>query len=438
MQRMLLIYSDKSSSRLLYVLDFVFSGVAGLVYEHTSDLVQYKNFDGIKINYSAHPIDENEFFLFSTSFLFENDLISHKVNILDFEETKALFPSQTHSDLPFDLFSAVFYMLSRYEEYQPYIKDKHGRFKPTDSISYKNGFLKKPVVDIWIISFIEKLNKKFGVQLTSASKKYKFINTIDIDIAYSYKLKGIYRNIYGYLRSLKNVRFSEVIDRTRVVTGLNKDPFDTYDYILSMLQKYNLNTIFFVHVGDYGTYDKNIPYKNNKFRDLIRHLSDYAEIGIHPSYESAIKPEKVQIEIERLSEIIKKDITKSRQHFLKLTFPKTYRCLTDNRIKDDYSLGYASEVGFRAGTCTPFKFFDLDTNTTTSLVIHPFSIMEGTLKDYQNKNQEEALQCIAEQIAEIRNVNGEFISLWHNESLSNAERWVGWNQVYEKMINLAL
>ena len=443
---MLLIYSEKSSPRLQYVMDFIFSDVAAAVYEHTTDLEQYVNFNGSKLNYSSQRIEENEFFLAAFPFIFENDLTTQRVNVIDFEETKALFPisriesseNNRTADFPFDIFSAVFYMLSRFEEYQPFIKDIHGRFKPTESIAFNNGFLNKPVVNIWVKHFIDKINNKLSLKLSPKPKKYNFINTLDIDIAYSFINKGLYRNFFGYLRSVKNGNMGEIMERTRVITGLHKDPFDTFDLILDLHQKYNLNTVFFIHVGDYGLYDKNIPYKNNKFRDLIRHLSDYAEIGIHPSYESSTKQEKLQIEIERLSEIIKKDITKSRQHFLKLTFPKTYRNLLNNKIKEDYSLGYASEVGFRAGTCTPFKFFDLDTNQKTALTIRPFSIMEGTLRDYQHKNKQEALQSITQQIEAVKSVNGEFISLWHNESLSNADRWEGWHEVYEKMINLAL
>ena len=435
---MLLIYSYKSGPRLQYVLDFIFSDVLNIPFEHTTDLERYTNYEGGKLNYSLQRVTENEFFLCSAPFIFENNLSTYKIDIIDFEGFKALFPVNQNADLPYDIFSAVFYMLSRFEEYQPFIKDVHDRFEPTDSLAYKNGFLNKPVVNLWIISFIEKINKKLSVNLPAKAGKYRFVNTFDIDLAYSYRNKGMYRNMFGYLRSLKHANSSEIIERSRVLSGLSKDPFDTYDFILDYQQKFNLNTIFFVHVGDYARYDKNIPYKNNKFRDLIRHLSDYAYIGIHPSYESSSKVEKLSIEIERLSEIIKKDITKSRQHFLRLTFPKTYRQLIENKIKEDFSLGFASEVGFRAGTCTPFKFFNLDTNQATSLTIRPFSIMEGTLKDYQNKTPQEALKCINKQIAEIKNVNGEFISLWHNESLSNTGRWIGWKEIYAQMINEAL
>jgi len=34
----------------------------------------------------------------------------------------------------------------------------------------------------------------------------------------------------------------------------------------------------------------------------------------------------------------------------------------------------------------------------------------------------------------VKNVNGTFISVWHNESLSDRDIWKGWKLVYEKML----
>ena len=38
----------------------------------------------------------------------------------------------------------------------------------------------------------------------------------------------------------------------------------------------------------------------------------------------------------------------------------------------------------------------------------------------------------------VKAVNGNFISVWHNESLCDKGIWVGWKEVYEKMLNTAL
>ena len=64
--------------------------------------------------------------------------------------------------------------------------------------------------------------------------------------------------------------------------------------------------------------------------------------------------------------------------------------------------------------------------------------MDGTLRDYNHIEAKDAISHIKPLIDEVKAVNGTFISLWHNESLSNQKRWVGWDVVYEEMIKLAL
>src|SRR3972149_4750237 len=112
-------------------------------------------------------------------------------------------------------------------------------------------------------------------------------------------------------------------------------------------------------------------------------------------------------------------IKNSRQHFLKLTLPETYRNLIDLDITDDYTMGFASQVGFRASICNSFNFYDLDMELETNLKIHPFAVMEGTLKNNMNIHRDDALQKIKQLIDEVKTVNGQFISLWHNDTLSN-------------------
>jgi hypothetical protein len=37
----------------------------------------------------------------------------------------------------------------------------------------------------------------------------------------------------------------------------------------------------------------------------------------------------------------------------------------------------------------------------------------------------------------VRSVDGEFISLWHNETFSDTGRWKGWRSTYEEMLKYA-
>ena len=72
---------------------------------------------------------------------------------------QAFFKSE--GDYPFDIFSAVFYLLSRYEEYLPHKKDMYGRYAHENSLAFKEGFLNLPLINIWLEDFKNVLKKKF-------------------------------------------------------------------------------------------------------------------------------------------------------------------------------------------------------------------------------------------------------------------------------------
>ena len=75
-----------------------------------------------------------------------------------------------------------------------------------------------------------------------------------------------------------------------------------------------------------------------------------------------------------LEEITGETISASRQHYLKLKLPVTYQQLIKNGIEEDYTIGYHDAYGFRAGTCKPFLFFDVEKNETTKLRLFPFAV----------------------------------------------------------------
>jgi len=94
-------------------------------------------------------------------------------------------------------------------------------------------------------------------------------------------------------------------------------------------------------------------------------------------------------------------------------------------------MGYADNVGFRAGICTPFTFFDLLEDKEISVTIHPFAYMDGSLNQYLGLSIEESIQKIKQLKREVKAVNGQFIGVWHNETLNDKGIWKGWKTVYE-------
>ena len=432
---MLLIYTHKITSRNKYILNLLFKDILGIDIQLTTDVEKFKTHKEAKLSYTHNPIGDELFFI-SRNLLFETGITEQNISVFEHNNSKVFFATGKASALPFDVFAASFYLVSRYEEYLPYIRDEHDRFSAQDSLAYMNGFLQKPVVNSWILWLKELIQKRYPA-FSFPEKKYEFISTIDIDNAYAYREKGFTRSIGGYLKSFSQFDIGEIIERTRVLLGLQKDPYDTYAFQLEMIKKYKLKSIYFFLLGDYGVNDKNLPIESKKFQSLIKMLGDYARVGIHPSYGSNKSKEQLKKEVQRLSHVLHREVTESRQHFLKLTFPETYRNLIDLDITDDYTMGFASQVGFRASICSPFNFYDLDMELETKLKIHPFAVMEGTLKYYMKVQPEDAMEKIKPLIDEAKAVNGVFISLWHNDTLNNSKLWKGWQAVYEDMVSYA-
>jgi hypothetical protein len=430
---MLLIYTPRITKRLNFILRLLFHELLGLDTGITSKVEEYLSCSGPKLAYGVCP-QQGELYLASSGLLFETGISGKELRYIDFEGVKAFFPVYDDASFfPFDVLSASFFLVSRYEEYLPHIRDVHGRFQACTSEAFKHGFLRRPLVNIWALSVKQKLAEKYpGMKF--GNRSFRFIPTYDIDAAYSFRHKGFTRAIGGFMKALQVGNFAEIKQRIRVFYGTENDPFDTFPLQFEWQKKYNLNPVYFILFADYGLNDKNIPVNNRYFQALIKAIADYAEVGIHPSYGSNSNPGKLGEEISRLSKVLKREITRSRQHFLKLEFPATYRNLINLDITEDYSMGFASEPGFRAGICDPFNFFDLDLDIETTLRVYPFAVMDGTLNDYMKLKPENAFSHIEPMLNEVKMVGGTFISLWHNESLSNAGRWRGWLRVYEELL----
>lgn len=429
----MLIYSHKITNRLQYIFKTIFTDVLLTNIEITGNLNQFESFEGVKINYSNSKLNSGIFFQPST-ILFETGINEQNISVFEFESNKCFFSVGRDSVFPFDPFAASFYLISRYEEYLPHIKDQHERFVASESLALQHSFIEEPLVNIWANRIKQEIEQHY-TDFKFPKRKFEFISTLDIDNAYAYKNKGFLRMVGGLLKSFPQGTFAE---RLKVLTNKELDPYDTFDYQNEIHKVHHIKPIYFFLLGDYGVNDKNIPVKNKTFQSLIKSLADYHIIGIHPSYASNQNIATLQKEIRRLQDITHRNTTKSRQHFLKLNLPNTYRNLIDNDITEDYTMGYAEVSGFRASICSPFYFYDLDTEVTTKLKVIPFTIMEATLQYYNKATPEEALTKIKNLMQKVKAVNGTFVSVWHNESLSDKTIWKGWKMVYEEMLKEAV
>jgi hypothetical protein len=413
---MLLIYLPAVTPRTEYVFDLVFKTELGIDYITTTNRYAFDRYGQEKLNYSSTRTDKN-LFVKASPLLFQNTIEKLNISVEKKHNTSVLFADDISCDMGFDIFAAVFYMVSRYEEYHPFTPDEHGRFKAAESLAYKNNFLQYPVVDLWIQHFKKILSEKFP-SLLFRSSSFKTILTYDIDIAYAYRGRNIFRSIGATAKDVLKFKPKNILHRLNTFITKN-DPWDVYDSLKNTIEANNLNTIFFFLLGDYSTYNKNIDYDHPLMKKLVKKISEFTEIGIHPSYRSSEIPGTILTEKQRLENLSNKRITKSRQHYLRFILPDTYNQLLEAGITEDYSMGFADMPGFRAGTCTPFYFYDLEKERATTLKIFPVTFMEGAFIDYMKLSPSETFENIFKLIEQVKNVNGTFISIWHNNTISS-------------------
>ena len=423
---MLLIYIFKSTARSEYVFEFIFKEQIDISYSVTNDLSDFEDFQGLKINYSNQRLSSG-FFINNAGVLPDDSLKKIEVPLAEKQGKKVLFPSND-CDLGFDLFSATFYMLSRYEEYLPFTEDEHGRFPYSESIAYKNDFLETPIID----EGIETLCTLAGIP--SKNKKFEAILTYDIDVAYKYLGRDFSRTVGSCLKDLLKLDIKTVWSRLQVLSNFKKDPWDVYNGLRKQLGDHSVKSIFFFLLGDRLGNDRNLDPENQIMQNLVHEISSFTEIGIHPSYASNKSKTKLFGEKERLEFITGKKVTKSRQHYLKLIFPKTYFNLIEAGIVRDYSMGFPDRAGFRAGTCKPFNFYDLKNEAVMKLKIFPITCMEATFIYYEKLPPEKALLKILSLMKTVEHYGGIFISIWHNENLSESGPGKPWKKVHDQML----
>jgi hypothetical protein len=429
---MLLIYLSKTSARCQYVLDLVFKEESGIEFRTTNDMREFEAYGGEKLNYSPAKI-ANEFFIKAPPFLFESEIKKQQIEVVEKDFVKFLFPNED-DDLGFDIFSSVFFMVSRYEEYLPFTPDEFGRFKAEDSLAFQNNFLHLPVVNIWIKIFQEALQKRFP-SLKIKQTSFNTIVTYDIDVAYKFSGRSFGRTVGSVGKDLLGFDFKNIRERTQTISKSKKDPWDVYNDLKKIILKNKLQSVFFFLLSDKTNHDRNLNYQNPVMRNLVNKIQGFSEIGIHPSFYSSIFPEKIVIEKERLENLSAKKITKSRQHYLKFILPDTYNSLLAAGITEDYSMGFSKKPGFRAGTCKPFHFYDLKNEKATGLKVFPITFMEGTLV---NKKPADALKEILELLNEVKKVGGTFIPLWHNHTVSDTDEYSAWKKIHDQMIEKIL
>jgi hypothetical protein len=424
----MLLYSPHNTERLRYIVDCCTAELFDTPIGITTDLAAFSAAAGPKINYSDEALP-GVLQIRPAGLLFATGVEPQHITCFDHNGRKAFFA--TGGDLPFDIFSAAFYLVTRYEEYLPHEKDGYGRYTHTASLAWREGFLDIPLVNYWLQDLREALAGKFpGLEFRYPA--FNFIPTYDIDIAWSFLHKGWKRNMGGAAKALLRGRWSELKLRADVLAGRKPDPFDAYEWLDSLHLSCRLKPYyFFLVAGRNKGVDRNILPSCPAFRQLIHYHGARYGLGVHPSWQSGERPELLREEIAWLQTVGDQPITRSRQHYIRFTLPHTYRQLLAAGIAHEFSMGYGSINGFRASIASSFFWYDLEKEETTPLRVFPFCFMDANSFYEQGLDPMRARRELMHYYHHIRNVNGMMVTIWHNNFLGADPRFAGWREMYE-------
>lgn len=410
----IIIYCENINNRLIYVLDFLIKRVWRKNYVLTDNIHEFNLSDKLKINYSSQKIS-NAINIFPVGLLHSKGI--KKDYVPAFEVNAESFYRE-------DIFSNIFFNIARYEEWQKnFNPDIHQRFE-WNNAHYKN-ISHKPYLDEHIRSFENYIQSAYPS--FKSIYFYQEIYTFDLDNILAFKGKSILRTCGAFIKHLIKKEKQLLIERTKTLLNLQKDPLESvYEFIRISLTRHPI--LFFILTQSNTDKDRAAKLTSPQTKKTLHYLLQFADIGIHPSYYSYHNNALIKKEIDALEKILNQKIIFSRQHFLRWDIQITPKILVQQGIQYDFSMGYASNSGFRAGTAHPFYYYDIENEKQTPLLLIPFCTMDGAYFNYHHQNMNNALTDILFIKESIRKNGGYFIPILHEVTLStlfnkDAEYW---------------
>lgn len=369
------------------------------------------------LNYSHQPLAQIQYQIQPSGLLNETGISKKPVPTGGWQNASVIFPT-TAGDHPFDVLSAVFYCISRYEEYLPnYSLDEYGRYSHTNSILYQLNWLKRPIVDEWIVQLKQALLERFPF-LPLLAPSPSTLLTFDIDIAWSFRHKGLLRNAGGAIQSLLKKDKTALQQRADVLQNKTPDPFDVFADMQQQHTTANIRARYFFLLAQIQKgYDKNISPNSKALQALMRQTATHSAVGLHASWAASLQASVLQQEQETLQRILQQPNQSNRMHYINFRLPQTFRELLQVGIRKEYSMGYGTINGFRAGTSTPYYWYDLEAECITELEIHPFGWMDANSIFEQKDTPADAAIELQLMQQRVQQSGGQMITIWHNHLL---------------------
>lgn len=428
---MLLVNLDRPSQRARYVVRHVFERMLGWPVEFAVSAEAFRASDGPRLSYGPLPID-GAFHVPSGGALDMLGVGMKEPAHRGTGDDLVLFP--IHDG--YDVFAACFYLLALVEEYAAEDRDAHDRPRATNSFVVRHGVERLPLVDRWVLRLAEDLRRRFP-ELPVPKRAYRHVLTVDVDNGLKYAGRSFKRALGASLKELLRGDVPGLRERWQVRRGAKADPYlFATDELAAIVNGVDRFVAFILARGE-GVFDHGADIDHPAYRGSIERLAKFGEIGLHPSYGSSRNAGLVDAERQQLQHAVNSSVHLSRQHFLRWRMPDTLRHLRDTGFTEDHTLGFSDRIGFRAGTCTPFPWYDLEHEKETPLMLWPFATMDSALSEHMGYTPEQALFDMKVVADAVRAVGGTFVSVWHDRYLSGDREFAPWPGAMRQLVQHA-
>ena len=161
--------------------------------------------------------------------------------------------------------------------------------------------------------------------------------------------------------------------------------------------------------------------------EMIREIDRRGwEIGLHPSWYSFNDLGEMKRQKTAIETALGHDVVSVRQHYLHYDIRVTPRIQTEAGLLYDSTLGFNNNIGFRFGTCYPWRLYDLQAEEELPILEVPLIIQDGALLS-QTKgmrlDEETAFQYVMQLTEAVERVGGVLTLLWHPNYLNDPVWW---------------
>ncbi|MBS1604120.1 MAG: polysaccharide deacetylase family protein [Bacteroidetes bacterium] len=327
-----------------------------------------------------------------------------------------------------DIFSMVFFMLTRWEECVIGDRDYLLRFPAEASLAFKSDFLHRPVVNEWIAMLANMMRFLWPGLVISPRERYGVVFTHDIDLmSKPVALREFAKDI------LKRKSLSAFSKRLGYLFAAG-NPYDVFDYFMDVSEKHNTTSRFYFMTGHQVPYRDGEPYNGKPiYRRALQRIKERGHVtGFHPSlntYNDAglFLAQKNQLEMDCGTAIVE-----GRQHALRFELPLTWRIWEGAGMRVDGTLGYSSREGFRCGTGNSFPVFDVVERRQLQLREQPLVVMDTTLHVNRRLSVEASGDVFRHYMETGKRYDMPVTLLFHN-LLHDTIDWQGWGSLYSEL-----